>query len=552
MILSVKNKKTKYVAITGGVLSGLGKGTISASIGKILKEQGYHVNMMKIDPYINVDAGTMRPTEHGEVFVTYDGGETDQDLGTYERFTNNPFSRKNNITTGQVYLKVIQQERNLEFEGQCVEVIPHIPNEVKRRIRESSEENNADITLIEVGGTVGDYQNVLFLEALREMKLEGEDVIFVHVVYLPVPGNLGEMKTKPAQHSVRELNSVGIQPDFIVTRSKEDIDEVRKRKLSLFSNVPMDHVISSKDRKNIYEVPIVLEKQGLTKMILDKFGFSYKSKTLDKLQEFINNIEKSKKSLKIGIVGKYLDIGDFTLADSYLSVSEAVKQACWCNGVLPDVKWINSKDFEKDPSSIESLQEVDAIIVPGGFGSSGVEGKIMTIEYCRKNNVPFLGLCYGMQLAVIEYARNVCGMDDANSTEINPETKYPVIDILPEQKELLDKKDYGATMRLGDYQAILSKNSVVSNLYDKKTEIKERHRHRYEVNPEFIEAIESKGFVFSGRSPDRKLMEFCELPEHRFFVATQSHPEFKSTLMKPAPLFDGLVKAALKKDNWLE
>ncbi|MFP4401377.1 MAG: CTP synthase [Candidatus Woesearchaeota archaeon] len=540
-------KKTKYIAITGGVLSGLGKGTVTASIGLILKEQGYNVNMMKIDPYINVDAGTMRPTEHGEVFVTYDGGETDQDIGTYERFIGKSFSRDNNITTGQVYQTVIERERNLEYKGQCVEVIPHIPDEVKRRIRDSSEKNDADFTLIEVGGTVGDYQNVLFLEALREMRLEQEDIMFIHVVYLPIPGNLGEMKTKPAQHSVRSLNSHGIQPNFIITRSSQDLDDVRKKKISMFCNVSHDNVISSPDRKYIYEVPLVFKDQGLNKKIIDYFGLEYKKNTLDELSSFVESIKTLEKKVTIGIVGKYFDIGNFVLEDSYISVIEAVKHACFNNSVIPDIRWINSKEFEKDHDSVSSLDKYDAVIVPGGFGSSGVEGKISAIKYCRENKIPYLGLCYGMQLAVAEYARNVCGMEGAISTEIDPDTKYPIIDILEEQKEILMNNNYGNTMRLGDYPAKLLEGSKVEGFYD-KNEIRERHRHRYELNPEYISELEKHGLVFSGKSPDRSLMEFMELPDHPFFIATQAHPEFKTSIMKPAPLFDGLIKAAKTKN----
>lgn len=546
MISPVKKKKTRYIAVTGGVLSGLGKGTITSSIALILKEQGFKVNVIKIDPYINVDAGTMRPTEHGEVFVTYDGGETDQDIGNYERFLDQKFSKKNNITTGQVYQAVIQKERNLEYDGKCVEVIPHIPDEVKRRIRESSDMNDADFTLIEVGGTVGDYQNVLFLEALREMKLEEEELIFVHAVYLPVPGNLGEMKTKPAQHSARELNSQSIQPDFIVTRSEREVDDVRKKKLSLFCNVPEDHVISSPDRKYIYEIPLAFEEQGFTEKILDKFRLGYKRNSLSHLQGFIKKIDSLKETVVIGVVGKYFDIGDFVLEDSYVSVIEAIKESCWNNDVDYDIRWINSKNFESSPESVDMLKDVDAVIVPGGFGSSGVEGKINAIEYCRKNKIPFLGLCYGMQLAVIEYARNVCGMKESSSTEFDPSAKYPVIDIMDEQKKNLDQKNFGATMRLGDYTAVLKEGTLVHKLYG-KDKVKERHRHRYEVNPEYIEKIEISGLTFSGKSPDGRLMEFCELKDHPFFLATQAHPEFNSHLMNPSPLFDGLIKATLSE-----
>lgn len=535
----------KFIAVTGGVLSGLGKGTITASIGKLLSLQGYNVIGIKIDPYINVDAGTMRPTEHGEVFVTEDGGETDQDLGTYERFMEKNHLRDQNITTGQVYLAVVQRERNLEYDGKCVEVIPHIPEEVKKRIKGCAEKNRADFCLVEVGGTVGDYQNVLFLEALRQMKLEGDKVVFVHVGYLPVPGNLGEMKTKPAQRSVRDLNSIGIQPDFIVTRSSVPLDDVRKKKLSLFCNVKEEDVISSHDVSNIYEVPLMLEEQDLTSKLLSKCGMVYKSGKTREWKEFIDKVKNLKKEARVGIIGKYFDIGDFTLEDSYISVIEAVKHACWHNGFRPRIGWINSKDFEKDDGKLKELKKYDALIVPGGFGSSGVEGKIMAIRFARENKIPFLGLCYGLQLAVIEFARNVCKMEGANTTENDPKTKFPVIDILPEQKKIIAEGKYGATMRLGAYPAKLEKGTKVFELYG-TAEVSERHRHRYEVNPEFIKKIEAKGLKFSGRSPDRKLMEFLELPKHPYFVATQAHPEFKSRPMKPAPLFDGLLEAVKK------
>jgi len=536
----------KYVVITGGVISGLGKGTVTASIGKLLKLQGFNVTAIKIDPYINIDAGTMRPTEHGEVWVTDDGGETDQDLGIYERFLDIDMGKGHNITTGQVYLKVIQDERNLKFEGKCVEVIPHIPREIKRRIHNVAKDTKADFVLIEIGGTVGDYQNVLFLESTREMKLEGEQIVFVHVAYLPIPEKIGEMKTKPAQRSVRDLNEVGIQPDIIICRSEKILDKPRLEKISLFCNVKIEDVIGDPDVEYAYELPLIFEQQDLTEKILKKFSMEKKKENLGGWRDYIQKIKGLKKELEIGIIGKYFDTGDFTLSDSYISVIEAVKHACWNNDVKPNVTWVDSKRYEKDLKTVEELKNFDAIIIPGGFGSSGVEGKISAIKFAREQNMPFLGLCYGMQLAVIEFARNVCGMEGANSTEIDPATKYPVIDILPEQKKLLKDKKYGATMRLGAYPAILKKETRVHDLYG-TDKISERHRHRYEVNPKYIETLEKKGLVFSGQSPDRRLMEFLELPNHKAFFATQGHPEFKSRPMKPAPLFDGLVKAALRK-----
>ncbi len=543
----MRSGKIKYIFVTGGVLSGLGKGVVTASIGNLIASQGFKVTAVKIDPYINLDAGTMRPTEHGEVWVTDDGGETDQDLGNYERFMDTDISRDHNITTGQVYAKVIQSERNLEYGGKCVEVIPHIPNEVIRRIKDAGKAENADFVVVEIGGTVGDYQNVLFLEAARQMKYSGEKIAFVHVVYLPIPNNIGEMKTKPAQNSVRQLLGTGIQPDFIICRAQKAIDNVRKEKIALFCNVPKDNIISAPNLKYIYESPIKFDEQSITTKLLAMFGHERKdTKKLEEWKSFVAKIKSAKKKIKIGIVGKYFDIGDFTLDDSYISVIESVKHAAWNNGCEPEIVWINSKKYEEDSSSLSELSSLNGVIVPGGFGSSGVEGKIMAIRYCRENKIPFLGLCLGLQLAVVEFSRNVCGLSGAHTTEIDPKTKYPVICILPEQQKNIDECNYGATMRLGACKAVLKKGSQVYKLYGKEN-VSERHRHRYEVNPEFIETIEKKGLVFSGRSPDRKLMEFIELPGHPYFVATQAHPEFKSRPLSPAPLFDGLVKAGIRE-----
>ncbi|MBD3313195.1 CTP synthase [Candidatus Woesearchaeota archaeon] len=536
---------TKLIVVTGGVLSGVGKGTCTASIARLIKNQGYKVTAIKIDPYINIDAGTMRPTEHGEVFVTEDGGETDQDLGTYERFLSENLLKDQNITTGQVYETVIHKERNLEYNGKCVEVIPHIPQEIKRRIRATCDSMKADFCLIEVGGTVGDYQNALFIEALREMKLEGDAVIYVHVGYLPIPGNLGEMKTKPLQRSIRDLNSMGIQPDFVMARSKKPIDEVRKQKISLMGNVRPEDVISAPDVKYIYEVPLLFEKQTLCSKILEKFGLEYKKDTMKEWEELVEKIKKADRKIKIGIIGKYFDIGDFTLEDSYISVIESIKHACWHNSSVPEIVWVDSKQFENDEKSLSKLDDFDGIIVPGGFGSSGVEGKIEAICYARENSIPFLGLCYGMQLAVIEFARNVCGLEGASSTEVDENAKNPVIDILPEQKQIIEESHYGGTMRLGGYKAKLAKGTKVMELYGEEI-VSERHRHRYEVNPEYIEKLEKEGLRFSGKSPDGILMEFLEISGHPYFVATQAHPEFKSRPTEPAPLFDGLIKACIK------
>jgi CTP synthase len=479
------------------------------------------------------------------VFVTADGGEIDQDLGNYERFLGMTLDKDHNITTGQVYLNVINKERAGEYLGEDVEVIPHIPEEIKRRIKATGERMDVDFVLVEVGGTIGDYQNVLYLEAVREMRLEGDPVLFVHVVYLPVPSNIGEMKTKPAQHSIRQLNSYGIQPDFVVGRAEQALDEPRKKKLSFLCNLEASSIFSAPDLETIYEEPLIFSEQKLDVEILKKLGLKYrKNGKIDKWKKFVDRIKSVEKTVKIGIVGKYFDTGDFSLEDSYISVIEAVKHASFALSVRPEIHWIDSKLFEKG-AKLESLKKFDGVIVPGGFGSSGVEGKISAIQYCREHKIPYLGLCLGLQLAVVEYARNVCGLESAHTTEIDPETPHPVIDILPEQVENVSGGTMGGSMRLGAWPAKLAKGSVVHRLYSKEL-IQERHRHRYEVNPEYIERLEKKGLVFSGRSPERELMEFMELPKHPFFVATQAHPEFTSQPLKPNPCFVGLIQAAKK------
>jgi CTP synthase len=535
-----------YIIVTGGVVSGLGKGITTASIGKILKLHGYDVTAIKIDPYMNCDAGTLRPTEHGEVWVTEDGGEIDQDLGHYERFLNINIPKCQNITTGQVYSVVIEKERKGKYLGKTVQPIPHVTDEIKRRIRKTSENHKFDFIIVEIGGTVGDYENVLFLEAVRQMKHEGDRVLYVHVTYVPVLDSLGEAKTKPTQHSVKLLRGIGIQPDFIVTRTEKPLDEIRREKIALFCNVHEDDVISDSDIDNVYAVPLLFEEQFLSKKILRKLRLRKDNNELKIWKNYISNIRNLDDSISIGIVGKYFDIGSSQLSDSYISVIEAVKHAAWNNNLNPNIKWIDSKIFEKNPEKISNLNSVDGIIVPGGFGLSGIEGKIKTIQYSRENDIPYLGLCLGMQLAVVEYARDICNLKEANSSEVDKSTKYPVIDFIPEQVKILRDSRYGASMRLGAYPAILKKDSIVQQLYD-KNKIFERHRHRYEVNPKFVDILEKNGLVFSGWSPDRILMEFMELPNHSYFVGTQAHPEFKSRPMNPSPLFDGLIKAIVKK-----
>jgi len=537
-----------YIIVTGGVISGLGKGITTASIGNILQLHGYKVTAIKIDPYMNCDAGTLRPTEHGEVWVTEDGGEIDQDLGHYERFLDINIPKYQNITTGQVYGTVIEKERKGKYLGKTVQPIPHVTDEIKRRIRKPSQEEKFDFVMVEIGGTVGDYENVLFLEAVRQMKLEGDNVLYVHVTYVPVLETVGEAKTKPTQHSVKRLREIGIQPDFIITRSEKPLDNVRRGKIAMFCNIHEEDVISNEDVENVYAVSLLFEKQDLCKKILRKLNLRKDHNEMEKWEKFIKKIRILKNTVMIGIVGKYFDIGTSQLSDSYISVIEAVKHAAWNNNLVPDVRWIDSKVFEEDPKKLSTLDEMDGIIVPGGFGLSGIDGKIETIRYAREHGIPYLGLCLGMQLAVVEYAQNVCKLKDANTVEVDKKSPHPVIDFIPEQVTILNESRYGATMRLGAYPAVLKKDSLVHALYG-KNKAYERHRHRYEVNPKYIETLEKHGLIFSGRSPDGVLMEFMELPNHPYFVATQAHPEFKSRPMKPSPLFDGLIKAAKKKGS---
>jgi len=542
-------KNRKYIFVVGGVMSGVGKGITTSAIGTILAARGFNVTALKIDPYINVDAGTMNPTEHGEVFVLNDGDETDQDMGNYERFLNVTLSRTNYMTTGRVYESVIHRERNLEYQGKCVQVVPHIPMEVIDRIEKASNKAKSDITIIEIGGTVGEYENILFLEAIRLMKFKNpEDIMTVMVSYLPIPSKIGEMKTKPTQYAVRALNATGIQPDFIIARSETFLDKRRKEKIAIFCNVPERYVISAPDIESIYEVPLNFERDDLSRLILKKLGLKYKKTDLQKWYDLVDNIKNPKGKVKIGIIGKYFGTGDFVLSDAYISVIEAVKHACYKNKVKPEIDWINSENFEKNPKELETLKNYDGIVIPGGFGSRGVEGKIKAIQFARENKIPFFGLCYGMQLAVIEYARNVLGLKNANTTEVNRNTKNPVIDIMPEQKKNLEDHNYGATMRLGAYPAILAKNTLAQKAYG-SAKISERHRHRWEVNPEYIERIEKAGLVFSGKSPNKKLMEIAELPTsvHPFFLATQFHPEFKTNPLSGHPLFNEFIKASIKK-----
>lgn len=541
---------TKYVVVVGGVISGVGKGVASASIGRILQEYGFSVTAIKIDPYINCDAGTLRPTEHGEVWVTHDGGEIDQDLGNYERFLGHSISKKNNITTGQVYKSVIDKERRGDFLGETVMFIPHITDEIKKRIVDSSK--GYDICVIEIGGTIGDYENIPFLFAIKSLEndIGKGNVSYVLVTYMPIPSHIDEMKTKPTQIAVKLLRENGIQPDFILCRGKKALDDVRKKKIASYANVLSNNIISMPDvkgpgtRNTIYVVPSDLERENLGhKLMLNLSLVNKRDPDWSQWSMAVNKIINPSKEVNIAIVGKYLDLGDYKILDSYLSIDEALKHAGSKNDVKIKISWIDAKDLEKDYDFVKkTLSDYRGIIIPGGFGNSGVEGKINSIRFCRENNIPFLGLCYGLQLAVVEFARNVCGLLDAHTTEVNPTTPYPVIDILHEQKSVIDK---GGTMRLGSYKAVLKNNSFVKNIYGNKSEVFERHRHRFEVNPDYHEVLEKGGLILSGTSPDGKLVEFIELPNHKFFVATQAHPEFQSYLTKPAPLFDEFVRVCM-------
>lgn len=543
-----KEKTLKYIFVVGGVISGVGKGVTASSIGVILKARGLLVTAIKIDPYVNVDAGTMNPTEHGEVFVLDDGDECDQDMGNYERFLDIDLTRLNYMTTGRVYQSVIERERNLGYDGKCVQVVPHIPLEILGRIKRAGKNANADVVIIEIGGTVGEYENILFLEAARMLKIEKpNDVIFVMVSYLPVPAKVGEMKTKPTQHAVRLLNGTGIQPDFILARAETVLDEKRKEKMALFCNVNAHDIISAPDVDSIYDIPVNFEKDKLSEKIMHKFGMKIKPSDLADWKKFDAGVRALKDEVKIAVVGKYFDTGDFVLSDAYLSVIEAIKYSAYACKKIPKLVWLNSKEFEKDPKKLKELSKYDGVVVPGGFGATGIEGKIAAIKYVREHKIPYFGLCYGMQLAVIEFARHVAGLKNAHTAEIDANAPHVVIDIMPEQKEKMKNKEYGNSMRLGKYKAVLREGSIARDAYG-APEVFERHRHRFEVNPEYIERLEGAGLKFSGRSPNGLLMEIAELPkkEHPFFVGTQFHPEFKARPFSPHPLFTAFVKAAIQ------
>ncbi|MEK7613660.1 MAG: CTP synthase [Patescibacteria group bacterium] len=543
-----KKKNHKYLFVIGGVMSGVGKGIAASSIALILKNEGYRVNTVKVDPYLNVDAGTMNPTEHGEVFVLESGLETDQDMGNYERFLNVALKSHDYMTSGMVYSTVIEHERNLAYGGKCVEAIPHVRDEIIRRFRTAAEMNNSDVSVIEIGGTVGDFQNELFIEAARALKVEHpQDVMFALVSYLPIPGSLGEMKTKPTQNAIRQLNSYGVQADIVIARSKVALDARRKEKIATSCNVLAANIISAPDVESIYDVPINFEKEKVGAIVVKTLGLPYRKAKMGEWERFVAKIKNGTGEVKIGIAGKYFDTGDFVLTDAYLSVIEAIKFSAAECGVKVSIDWINAKDFQVAKPNVAVLKKYDGLIVPGGFGETGIEGKIKVIQYARENNIPYFGLCYGMQLAVVEYARNVLGITNAHTTEINPQTKDPIIDVMPDQKKIIKDKNYGGTMRLGTYPALLKKDSIAARAYG-ASKVSERHRHRYEVNPEYIKRLEEGGMVFSGVSPDGVLMEIAELKEgkHPFFLGTQFHPELQARPLAPHPLFTAFIKASLK------
>lgn len=530
----------KYIFVTGGVLSSVGKGIVTSSIGKMLQARGLRVTAIKIDPYVNVDAGTMNPYMHGEVYVTDDGGETDLDLGWYERFLDLNLKKENNITTGIVYKAVIEKERRGDFLGRCVQIVPHVTNEIKSRIRNVAKNSGVDVVLTEVGGTVGDIEGLPFLEAIRQMRLEEgfPNTLYVHVALVPILDVTKEMKTKPLQHSVNELRRIGIQPDIIVARCSEMIRAEALRKIALFGTIPENAVFCSYNVESVYQVPLILDEQGMGNFICKRLELNDFEPNFEDWKKFVHAILNPEHIVKIALVGKYAG-----LADSYVSMSEALRHGGAICKTKVSIYYIEAEKFEKNPKTIEKLREYDGIFVPYGFGSRGTEGKIMAIQFARENNMPFLGICYGFQLAVIEFARNVCLLKDANSTEINPNSPNPVIDLMPEQRGIQYK---GATMRLGSHKIIIKPSTIAYILYKSK-EIYERHRHRFEVNLDYLETLVNNGLIFSGRSADGRRMEILELPNHFFFFASQFHGEFKSRPGRPDPEYYGFVKACLDR-----
>ncbi|MBO5348920.1 MAG: CTP synthase [Clostridia bacterium] len=528
---------TKYIFVTGGVVSGLGKGITAASLGRLLKNRGYKVTIQKFDPYINVDPGTMNPCEHGEVFVTDDGAETDLDLGHYERFIDENLTKNSSITTGRIYSEVIEKERKGDYLGKTVQVVPHITNAIKEKVYKFNE-TDIDIVITEIGGTVGDIESLPFIESIRQIGLEQkrEDVMFIHVTLLPFINGSNELKSKPTQHSVRELQSHGIKPDVLVCRSELEIPEHMKEKIALFCNVRKENVIQNSTVDVLYEVPLMLEKEGLAKVVCEHLNLENRAPKNEEWESMIEKIKNiSNKKVNIAIVGKYI-----SLEDSYLSVVESLKHGGFANDVNVHIEFVDAELITNDDKAKEILGKYDGILVPGGFGNRGIEGKINTIKYARENNVPFLGICLGMQMAVVEFARNVLKLEDANSTEFNENAKNPVIHIMETQKDIKKK---GGTMRLGAYTCKIKPKTLAERIYE-TTEISERHRHRFEFNNEYKAKMEEMGLIISGTSPDDTLVEMIEIPENKFFIAAQFHPEFKSRPNKPAPLFKAFVKAA--------
>jgi CTP synthase len=533
---------TKYVFITGGVVSSIGKGIVAASIGRLLKTRGLSVSIQKLDPYINIDPGTMSPYQHGEVFVTEDGAETDLDLGHYERFTDTPLTKENNITAGRIYWSVLNKERRGDYLSGTVQVIPHVTNEIKEAIHRVGGRSQADVVIVEIGGTVGDIEGLPFLEAIRQFRKDAgkENVIYVHVVLVPYLKASGEHKTKPTQHSVKELRSIGIAPDILICRTENGFPDGLREKMSLFSDVDKDAVIQCRDARYIYEVPSMLEKEGLAHQVIQRLGLAglASAPSRDGWDNFLERLQTPKKTIQVAIVGKYV-----ALSDAYLSVIESLRLAGAHRHVDVTIRWVHSDEEVEVHGPEKYLEGVDAIIVPGGFGGRGIEGKIKTIQYAREKGIPFLGLCLGMQCAVIEFARAKCGLDGANSAEVDPATPYPVVDLLPEQK---DVANLGGTMRLGSQPCVVKPGTLAHRLYDEDL-IHERHRHRYELNNAYRDRLEQAGLVLSGTSPDGRLVEMIELPEHPYFIACQFHPEFKSRPTRPHPLFVGLVTAASER-----
>lgn len=534
---------TKYIFVTGGVVSSLGKGITAASLGRLLKSRGYRVTIQKFDPYINIDPGTMSPYQHGEVFVTDDGAETDLDLGHYERFIDINLSKNSNTTTGKIYQSVINKERRGDYLGGTVQVIPHITNEIKERVFRVGQQDNADFVITEIGGTVGDIESLPFLEAIRQVKKDvgKNDVLYIHVTLVPYISAAGELKTKPTQHSVKELRSIGISPDILVCRSEKPISKEMREKMAMFCDVDPDAVIQNLTARSIYEVPMLMEEQGLDTIVLRKLAMEDKPKDMQGWHDMVARmLKKYDKKVTIAVVGKYV-----ALQDAYISITESLRHAAVANETELDIHWVNAEEIEADDTDMDKVMAgVDGILVPGGFGNRGIEGKIKAIQYAREHKIPFFGICLGMQCAVIEFARHVCGMADANSSEFNPNSKHPVIDLMPEQ---IDVEDLGGTMRLGLYPCKVYPDTLTSKAYNAEL-IYERHRHRYEFNNAFREEIVGKGLVLGGTLPNGRLVEIVELPEseHPWFLGAQFHPEFKSRPTNPHPLFREFVGAAVK------